>query len=107
MVAAVLSRAGNSGPMDSQASSEVLDVNDEKIFEIVEEVEQLKLALRCSICYSTLCEPVQLPCVHAFCKECIKSSIQSSPRCPTCLKPCNRRSIVRTPYLDDVIKAFR
>lgn len=38
----------------------------------------------CAICLDLLCEPLRLPCSHAFCRACITASCRSRRSCPLC-----------------------
>ncbi|RWW74616.1 hypothetical protein BHE74_00017444 [Ensete ventricosum] len=41
-------------------------------------------AFVCSICMDTLAEPSSTICGHIFCSSCIKASVKSHKKCPTC-----------------------
>mmetsp|Transcript_23697 Transcript_23697/g.51806 ORF Transcript_23697/g.51806 Transcript_23697/m.51806 type:complete len:299 (-) Transcript_23697:689-1585(-) len=44
-------------------------------------------SLTCPICYDTFQDPVfacGAPCQHVFCKTCIETALQASPKCPVC-----------------------
>ncbi|XP_074534743.1 E3 ubiquitin-protein ligase rnf168 [Halichoeres trimaculatus] len=42
---------------------------------------------RCPVCLEILIEPVTLPCIHTFCKECFLQAVdQASLLCPLCRK---------------------
>lgn len=41
-------------------------------------------SLECSICLELLCEPMQLPCSHVFCRKCIAGMVQQSRHCALC-----------------------
>lgn len=38
----------------------------------------------CSICLELLCEPMQLPCSHVFCRKCLASVVRQSRHCALC-----------------------
>ncbi|XP_070695927.1 nuclear factor 7, brain-like [Pempheris klunzingeri] len=40
--------------------------------------------LTCAICLSFFTDPVNLPCAHSFCRECITHFVSSQPHCPQC-----------------------
>ncbi|KAH7830641.1 uncharacterized protein MONOS_651 [Monocercomonoides exilis] len=42
---------------------------------------------RCSICYDSFTQPVELNCHHVYCNDCIASWIHHHPSCPLCRKP--------------------
>jgi len=51
--------------------------------------KQLSSIVECSVCYETVCDPRQLPCIHTFCFKCIGGfSRDSTPGdevpCPLC-----------------------
>ncbi len=39
---------------------------------------------KCPICQKLLREPMTIPCLHAFCKECIEDHIARVHNCPVC-----------------------
>ena len=56
----------------------------------------------CPICYETpFDEPLQTPCRHIFCGECIKSIIEESTQCPMCRKKCTIRQLKKPPNPDN------
>lgn len=38
----------------------------------------------CSVCLELLCEPMQLPCLHVFCRKCLAGVVRQSRHCPLC-----------------------
>lgn len=40
--------------------------------------------LECSICLELLCEPMQLPCSHVFCRRCLAGMVQQNRHCALC-----------------------
>ena len=52
-------------------------------------------SLRCSICLSTVKNPVRTTCMHTFCQQCINRYLRVSNRelCPECNSPCTKRSL--------------
>jgi len=53
----------------------------------------------CGICLELIEEPLQTPCRHMFCGECIQGCVQESidtnkdPKCPVCRKPIKMRQL--------------
>ena len=43
--------------------------------------------LRCPICWDAFSAPVRTKCGHAFCEDCIRTSIRVKSECPTCRQP--------------------
>lgn len=41
-------------------------------------------ALECSICLELLCQPLALPCGHAYCRRCLAAAFRTERRCPLC-----------------------
>lgn len=54
--------------------------------------ESLKRLLDCSICLTTLSEPITTQCGHTFCKECLIKTMTDMPTrcCPYCRTELNR-----------------
>jgi len=44
--------------------------------------EEICEGLECAVCLDVLCEPLQLPCSHSFCRACLQCT--THPRCPLC-----------------------
>lgn len=40
--------------------------------------------LECSVCLELLCEPMQLPCSHIFCRKCLAGIVRQSRHCALC-----------------------
>ncbi|EDO34728.1 predicted protein, partial [Nematostella vectensis] len=57
--------------------------------------------LVCCICTGVLEDPVESPCRHVFCSECISKWLQNNSNCPTC------RSQVRAKNLKPVLPLVR
>lgn len=49
--------------------------------------------LVCSICQSVFCDPVQSPCRHVFCRNCIVKWLESNRNCPICRKRTTKSTI--------------
>lgn len=49
-----------------------------------EYVEPVNANLLCAICACPFETPVQSPCGHTFCGECISAALRADARCPTC-----------------------
>lgn len=46
--------------------------------------QALAEGLECSICLELLCEPMQLPCSHVFCRRCLAGLVRQKRRCALC-----------------------
>ena len=53
--------------------------------------------VECSVCLDALDDPMQTPCHHQFCRECIMGVVQSQGKCPICRAPVTMQSL-RQPY---------
>jgi len=40
--------------------------------------------LECSICLELLCEPIELPCSHVFCRKCLAGVVRANRHCALC-----------------------
>lgn len=58
-------------------------------YELTRFVDEIDEELLCTICKMVLKNPVQTPCYHTFCSECIKGrlSIDEDKICPVDRKP--------------------
>lgn len=73
-------------------------------------LESLRMELRCSVCLSTLKFPCSLPCNHFFCGNCVDGILKANnnrSQCPLCKHPFNRRTIAVDPILRTLIDTFR
>lgn len=56
--------------------------------------------MRCGICLQVFKDPIELPCYHFFCLDCLRrqSTIEKTsnqlPRCAECKREFNMRSII-------------
>ena len=72
------------------------------------ELTNLGKALTCPICQSTYQNAVILPCVHAYCRNCIVQALRVKQECPTCKHaPCSKRSLVECPLLNEMAVAYK
>lgn len=49
--------------------------------------------LVCSVCRGVFCDPVQSPCNHVFCRNCLTKWLETSRTCPICRKRTTRSSV--------------
>ncbi|GFQ66400.1 e3 ubiquitin-protein ligase PDZRN3-B [Trichonephila clavata] len=49
--------------------------------------------LICSICRSVFCDPVQSPCNHVFCRNCINKWLENNRNCPICRKRTTKYTV--------------
>jgi N-acetylneuraminic acid mutarotase len=47
-----------------------------------ESISKIFTELTCPICFDILLDPIQTPCLHVFCKECIEKSLSVKASCP-------------------------
>ena len=59
---------------------------------MIESLQNLRDALRCSLCQNVYHEPMTLSCSHTFCRDCIDRHACNSWQCPcTCVKDDAKR----------------
>uniref|UniRef100_A0A0R3RVH7 RING-type E3 ubiquitin transferase BRCA1 n=1 Tax=Elaeophora elaphi TaxID=1147741 RepID=A0A0R3RVH7_9BILA len=75
---------------------------------IKDQVESIKMILRCGICCSTLRDPIMTTCNHAFCRVCLFECFKrlSSMRCPICNTTLNKRSCASCPLLSSSLEKY-
>ncbi|VDN91542.1 unnamed protein product [Brugia pahangi] len=75
---------------------------------IKEQVESIKMILRCGICCSTLRDPIMTTCNHAFCRVCLFECFKrlSRMRCPICNMTLNKRSCASCPLLSSLLAKY-
>uniref|UniRef100_A0AAF5Q5E5 RING-type E3 ubiquitin transferase BRCA1 n=2 Tax=Wuchereria bancrofti TaxID=6293 RepID=A0AAF5Q5E5_WUCBA len=75
---------------------------------IKEQVESIKMILRCGICCSTLRDPIMTTCNHAFCRVCLFECFKrlSLMRCPICNMTLNKRSCASCPLLSSLLDKY-
>ena len=62
-----------------------LNLSRAELFEMAEEEAYEDRDGECPICYECpFDEPLQTPCLHIFCRECIVSILHEKPKCPMC-----------------------
>jgi len=70
-----------------------LEQEKAKVLNLEEKQNKLREELKCAICYDLMVTPIELPCGHNFCKECLDAHIlinmnKNSDRkfpCPICM----------------------
>ncbi|CAG9537554.1 unnamed protein product [Cercopithifilaria johnstoni] len=75
---------------------------------IKNQVESIKMILRCGICCSTLRDPIMTTCNHAFCRVCLSECFKrlSVMRCPICNMSLNKRSCASCPLLSSLLEKY-
>lgn len=64
--------------------------------------------LVCCICTNVLDDPIESPCRHVFCTECITRWLDMRPTCPTCRQPLrNYQMKPALPLLRNIIAKLR
>jgi len=69
----------------------------------IEDWQQIKEEITCSICGDLFTDPKTIPCLHTFCKRCIERSIESNKKmavivcCPLCRVPLPRDEMASIP----------
>lgn len=59
-------------------------------FDLTRFVGEVDEELQCSICSMVFENPVQTPCEHAFCNECITTWLSNNTACPIDRKPLSQ-----------------
>lgn len=71
-------------------------------YEIVRFVGDIDPDFLCQMCKSVLENPVQIPCDHLFCYDCIKHRISNDRTCPVDLSPiklCREVQVFKAPCM--------
>jgi len=101
---------GDNGDADS-ASGGLLCIHSQ--------LREMGHALKCPLCQHTLSKPTLLPCIHAFCHDCISSYIANSrfqnsgtskrPKCncPICKIPITKRSLQHSSHLENLVRGYK
>ena len=63
--------------------------------EVVFNTGLLRDSLKCALCLSLLSRPMQTPCQHRFCEDCVQLMWPANGLCPTCRARAPRRSLRR------------
>ena len=63
--------------------------------EVVFNTGLLRDSLKCALCLSLLSRPMQTPCQHRFCEDCVQLMWPANGLCPTCRERAPRRSLRR------------
>lgn len=65
---------------------------------------EVNLELICCICTCILEDPVESPCRHVFCSQCIKTWLSNQKSCPHCRAPVHKRDLQSVvPLLKNII----
>ncbi|XP_052003252.1 zinc-binding protein A33 [Xyrauchen texanus] len=70
----------------------------------------LSLHLMCPVCMSDFSDPVSLPCEHTFCRQCIKSYLESSAganKCPECRQDFTKEDAKGNRALKNLVAAVQ
>lgn len=74
---------------------------EDRIFCIPENMyKKLDEEMRCGICLNVYKDPIELPCYHVFCLEClrkqstIQKTLETFPRCAECNRDFNMRTLI-------------
>eukprot|EP01062_Namystynia_karyoxenos_P080663 TRINITY_DN8717_c0_g1_i1.p1 TRINITY_DN8717_c0_g1~~TRINITY_DN8717_c0_g1_i1.p1 ORF type:complete len:488 (+),score=148.55 TRINITY_DN8717_c0_g1_i1:74-1537(+) len=70
-------------------------------------LDEVMRELKCTVCRELYEDPVQLPCGHLYCRECIMDSLDNSKRCPLCRAPARRLQCYPVLAIQDVIAKLR
>lgn len=90
-----------------EASTEEVTVS-EVCETVLQELENMRKALTCSLCLSTYTDAVLLPqCNHSYCRECLLHALQLAQRCPQCQQKAQRRSLVDAPLLNRLVRTYK
>ena len=124
--AVAATRSTNDDNNFQRERSTVTSKDDQIIIEIEANLRNMGKSLSCPLCLSTLRKPVILPCLHAFCQECIQTHIsntiqqqhkrqqknqkpakKSNMSCPICKESCTKRSMVRSLQLEELARKYK
>jgi len=93
--------------MDRQ-SPQMLSQTDDNIRK---ELLKLKKLMECPICLQLMTDPMITRCVHRFCSDCIRKSIESSThefcRCPLCQEKITKRALRPQTDVSHLIQGFK
>lgn len=63
--------------------------------------------LICVICHLLLCDPVECPCRHVFCRHCIQAWVRQDNSCPVCHKHNAGAITPVSPLLQNLVNRFK
>ena len=70
-------------------------------------LEKLEEEITCPVCHEHFCDPKLLPCLHYYCKECIRQlAIQAGSDSPFVCPECRRRTVLPQNDPDQLPTAF-
>lgn len=107
----IISKKSNGHNIAGETKSPDSGNNDDSVvLTIQRELFNMGKALQCPLCLSTLCQPVVLPCLHAFCEQCIARAIsfqRNNTSCPVCKTPCSKRSMIKDASLSQAARGYK
>jgi len=63
--------------------------------------------LRCQVCKDFFTTPMITSCAHTFCSLCIRRSLHSDSRCPTCRTQDQEVKLKPNALVEDLVEAFQ
>jgi hypothetical protein len=61
--------------------------------------------IKCGVCFEDYKDPQLLPCLHSFCKDCLKENLSNKIICPFCRGEHDSNTLLPNSMLSDVVKA--
>ena len=75
--------------------------------------EQMAGEFRCPICIEILVDPVWLPCMHVFCRRCVKTQVvceksrEKLACCAECKQSFSHRNLRQNKRFDNILEIFK
>ena len=69
--------------------------------------DKMEEKITCPVCHEHFRDPKILPCLHYYCKECVRQlALQAGPNCPFACPECRRRIVLSQNDPDQLCTAF-
>ena len=100
--------------LSQKPESQILEpVSQTTIHMSTKQYEKISGEFRCPICRNILQDPVWLPCMHVFCRRCVKTQVvnektsEKMAKCAECKCTFSHRSMRQNKKFENILEVFK